>query len=253
MHIQSESRLLLKLTIPKTLLVINMEGSDKNDKHSAISHAKKEKIQEHTIFVNGSKLQQRKEMLAVNPKIKQGQIQYRHMRRINNNSIEVIEVREDDQVISKKEDRKKGSVTMSHSEAEAFLKKWDLMWQTGIQEPLYNGKLEAMKSYNVAPTKDTYPMPQNLIRVEAAVATQDLVSADKLTKAQPGNFLTKMNRAEEKEGASPGQVSKEEKVRQLWVAGKLQKEEKVLRVSNSSLSEETNTGKVVSWISRAER
>ena len=31
MHIQSESRLLLKLTIPKTLLVINMEGSDKND------------------------------------------------------------------------------------------------------------------------------------------------------------------------------------------------------------------------------
>ena len=94
MHIQSESRLLLKLTIPKTLLVINMEGSDKNDKHSAISHTKKEKIQDHTIFVNGFELHQRKEMSAVNPKIKQGQIQYRHMRRINNDSIEVIEVRE---------------------------------------------------------------------------------------------------------------------------------------------------------------
>ena len=146
--------------------------------------------------------------------------------------------------------RKKGGVTMSHSEAEEFLKKWDLMWQTGISEPVYNGKLEAMNSYNVAPTKDAYPMPQNLIRVEAAVVIQDLVSADKLTKAQPGSFLTKMNGAVEKEGASPGQVSKEEKVRQLWVAGKLQKEERVSRVSNSSLSEQTNTEKVVSRISR---
>ena len=209
-----------------------MEGSDV--KHSAISHTKKEKVQEHTIFVNGSELYQRKEMSAVNPKIKQGLIQYRHMRRIDDDSIEVIEVREDDQVISKKEDRKKGSVTMSHSEAEAFLKKWDLMWQTGIQEPLYNGKLEAMKSNNVAPTKDTYPMPQNLIRVEAAIGNQDLVSVNKLTKAQPRLFLTMMNKAEKKEGASSGKVSKEEKVRQLWVSGKLQKEERVSRVCNST-------------------
>ena len=210
-----------------------MEGSDKNVKHSAISHTKKEKVQEHTIFVNGSELHQRKEMSAVNPKIKPGLIQYRHMRRIDNDSIEVIEVREDDQVISKKEDRRKGAVAMSHSEAEVFLKKWDLMWQTGIQEPLHNGKLEAMKSYNVVPTKDTYPMPQNLIRVEEAVATQDLVSADKLTKAQPRSFLTMKNRAEKKERASPGQVSKEEKVRQVWVSGQLQKEERVSKSSNT--------------------